>query len=175
MSQIILADAGDIEPTTAHSTPETLSRSQRRALEKAAAKQAKHNTTAITHGEFPVKLARALQATMGPRFGELMEAIADVALETNALIEVLEEKGILTQADVNARRKTIMESMEAAQKAAQQEALNEADTSASAPTPAAVNENSPAFQEATANAGGAKVQRLDEGGVTPSGLVIAGR
>lgn len=172
MSNIVLATADDAEVLAPGSTDAaTLSRAERKAADRAQRKAEKQHSrrlsgdSAVTLGMFPHLMSRAIGTTVMPRLDHIMGGMTEIVAETTAIVKVLEQKGILTQDEVDAERRIIEDDMKRMVEAAVTAAQNESKPH--------VNEQSPAFQEATEHAKGAPVKRLDEG--RPSGIEVVGR
>lgn len=110
-----------------------MTRKERKLLERLASQP-------VTRGELPMAVARIVE----PGFKRIYDRSSEVALTVIALCELMIEKGVLTREEVEAKENEIVEN---ARKAAES-AKN---------TP-----NSPALEEATKNAEGREVSRLDE-------------
>lgn len=169
MSDIILATEADAREllniqASSSDNSKAMSRAARKAADKEERKDKKKERTALTYRTAPKFIAVVVSKILGPDIARMSENIADVGLEVMALVEVLEAKGILSQSEIDAQRVVIQERMQK---------LHEASVAAQNQTDAPVNESSPAFQEASKNAGGAQVRRLDEG--RPSTIEIVTR
>lgn len=165
---IASAEAANALDTT-DTSREGLSRAARKALEKEERKSQREMVTAITPLTLPQYavplVAKVITRTVGPDIAALTTGMGDLAMEITAVIELLGEKGIMTQDEVDAKRITIEEKVQQLREAATAAQKQQEEAPA-------VNDQSPAFQESTQNANGAPVRRLDEG---RSPLVIARR